>query len=75
MGSYTKYYNRFNRIGEVNEADMRKYYLANLACLNDNVGRLLDALQKQGGDTLIAYISDNGGSPGTGVSCDSSNAA
>lgn len=45
----------------------RLRYLANLACLDDNVGKVLDALEKSGKleNTLIFYVSDNGGSQNT----------
>jgi len=68
MGSYKDYYNTYNRLGKVNEADMRRFYLANLACLDDNVGRLLDALAllHVADNTLIVFMSDNGGAPATG---------
>jgi arylsulfatase A-like enzyme len=68
MGSYLDYYHVYNRIGKTSEADMRKYYLANLACLDDNVGRLLGALDGLGvaDNTLVVYMSDNGSSPNTG---------
>ena len=44
---------------------MRKYYLANLACLDDNIGRLLDAMDRLrlAEDTLVVFFSDNGGTP------------
>ncbi|HEX8520929.1 MAG TPA: sulfatase-like hydrolase/transferase [Tepidisphaeraceae bacterium] len=68
MGKYVDYYNSYNRLGKTNETEMRKYLLANLACLDENVGRLLDAMDalKQTENTLITFISDNGGSPNTG---------
>ncbi|MFV0589938.1 MAG: sulfatase [Draconibacterium sp.] len=68
-GSYSAYYEKYTRLGEIQDEDMRKYYLANLNCLDDNIGRVLDALKEQGLDknTLIIYISDNGGSPITGA--------
>lgn len=68
-GSYSAYYEKYTRLGAIQDEDMRKYYLANLNCLDDNIGRVLDALKKEGLDknTLIVYISDNGGSPITGA--------
>lgn len=49
------------------DPDGRKRYLANLACLDDNIGKVLDALEKTGKleNTLIFFISDNGGSQNT----------
>ena len=69
-GSYSAYYDKYSRLGAITEGPLRKYYLANLHCLDDNVGRLLDALEAQGLDknTMVIFISDNGGSPLTGAS-------
>lgn len=68
-GSYSAYYEKYTRLGAIQDEDMRKYYLANLNCLDDNIGRVLDALKEEGLDknTIIIYISDNGGSPITGA--------
>lgn len=68
-GTYSDYYEKYTRLGAINEEDMRKFYLANLNCLDDNIGRVLDAIKEQGLDknTVIVYISDNGGSPLTGA--------
>ncbi|GJM36581.1 MAG: arylsulfatase [Saprospiraceae bacterium] len=67
-GTYSAYYDKYSRVEAIQPDDLRKYYLANLNCLDDNIGRVLDALQEQGLDknTLIVFISDNGGSPLTG---------
>ena len=67
-GSYAAYYDKYSRVGAIQHKDLRNYYLANLNNLDDNIGRVLDALKKQGLDknTLVVYISDNGGSPLTG---------
>lgn len=45
----------------------RLRYLANLVCLDDNIGKVLDALEATGklDNTLIFFISDNGGSQNT----------
>lgn len=69
VGSYSAYYDKYSRLGAIQHEDLRKYYLANLNCLDDNIGRVLDALQEQQLDknTLIVFISDNGGSPLTGA--------
>lgn len=68
-GSYAAYYDKYSRLGAINEEDMRKYYLANLNCLDDNIGKVLDAVKREGieRETLIVYVSDNGGSPLTGA--------
>ena len=64
-GTYSDYYEKYTRLGAINEEDMRKFYLANLNCLDDNIGRVLDVLKEQGLDenTVVIYVSDNGGSP------------
>lgn len=53
------YLNRFENIKDPH----RRIYTAMVANLDDNVGRLLDALQKNGtlNNTLLWFISDNGG--------------
>lgn len=68
-GSYSAYYDRYSRVGDIDADGMRRYYLANLNSLDDNVGRVLDALKAKGLDknTLVVYVSDNGGSPLTGA--------
>lgn len=68
-GSYSAYYEKYTRLGAIQDEDMRKFYLANLHCLDDNIGRVLDALKEEGleKETLIFFISDNGGSPLTGA--------
>ena len=69
QGSYSAYYEKYTRLGAIQDEDMRKFYLANLDCLDDNIGRVLDALKEQGLDqeTMIIFVSDNGGSPLTGA--------
>lgn len=49
------------------DPDGRKRYLANLACLDDNIGKVITALKESGKweNTLIIFISDNGGSQNT----------
>lgn len=68
-GSYAAYYDKYSRVGAIKKEDLRNYYLANLNNLDDNIGRLLDAIRSQGLDknTLIVFVSDNGGSPLTGA--------
>ena len=64
-GTYSDYYEKYTRLGAINEENMRKFYLANLNCLDDNIGRVLDAMKDLGLDknTVVVYVSDNGGSP------------
>jgi len=68
-GTYAAYYDKYSRVGAIQREELRKYYLANLDCLDDNIGRVLDALKttELGENTLIVFISDNGGSPLTGA--------
>ena len=68
-GTYSAYYDKYSRVEAIQPDDLRKYYLANLNYLDDNIGRVLEALQEQVLDknTLIVFISDNGGSPLTGA--------
>ena len=68
-GTYSAYYDKYSRVGAIQHEDLRKYYLANLNCLDDNIGRVLDALKAKNLDknTVVVFISDNGGSPLTGA--------
>jgi len=68
-GSYAAYYDKYSRVGAIKSDELRKYYLANLNCLDDNIGRVLAALNEEGIDknTLLVFVSDNGGSPLTGA--------
>ena len=68
-GSYLAYYDKYSRTGDISASDMRAYYLANLNCLDDNIGRLMAAMEQQKlmENTIIVFISDNGGSPLTGA--------
>jgi arylsulfatase A-like enzyme len=63
MGKYVDYYDKYAQLGAISDEQMRKYYLANLACLDDNIGRLLDALDRLRltENTLLVFFSDNGG--------------
>lgn len=68
-GTYSAYYDKYSRVGAIKANELRNYYLANLNCLDDNIGRVLDVLKEQNIDkkTFIVFISDNGGSPLTGA--------
>jgi arylsulfatase A-like enzyme len=70
--SYNTYYYRYSRpapTGIISDADMRKYYRAHLRAYDDQMGRLLDALvtNNQWQNTIIVYLSDNGGEALTGA--------
>lgn len=49
------------------DPDGRTRYLATLSCLDDNINRLLDAMESKGliENTMIVFISDNGGTINT----------
>ena len=68
-GAYSAYYDKYSRLGAIQDEDLRKYYLANLNCLDDNIGRVLDVLEAENLDenTIIVYVSDNGGTPLNGA--------
>ena len=63
MGKYVDYYDKYAQLGAISDEEMRKYYLANLACLDDNIGRLLNAIDRLEltDDTIVVFFSDNGG--------------
>lgn len=69
MGKYSKYYNTYNKLNPITDEQMRKYYLANLNCMDDNIGQLLDTVEQLNlvDDTLVLFFADNGGSPLTGA--------
>ncbi|CAH8293758.1 arylsulfatase A-like enzyme [Mariniflexile fucanivorans] len=68
-GSYSAYYDKYSRLGAIQDEDLRKYYLANLNCLDDNIGKVLASIKKEGieKETLIIFMSDNGGTPLNGA--------
>lgn len=68
-GKYADYYWDYTQVNKISDEEMRRYYLANLNCLDDNIGRLLDVLEETGEmeNTLIMLISDNGGEPLAGA--------
>lgn len=68
-GTYSAYYDKYSRVGDIKSDEMRAYYLANLNCLDDNIGRFMNALETEKliENTVIVYVSDNGGSPLTGA--------
>lgn len=68
-GEYAPWFRRHITLGKITAEEMRKYYLANLNCLDDNIGRLLDALEelKLADNTVVLLFSDNGGAPTTGA--------
>jgi arylsulfatase A-like enzyme len=68
-GKYAQYYWDYTQVNKITDEEMRRYYLANLNCLDDNIGRLLNTLEelKIAENTFILFISDNGGEPLSGA--------
>ena len=68
-GSYDAWFKPFITLAEITGEEMRKYYLANLNCLDDNIGRVLDALDELAltENTIVIFFSDNGGPPTNGA--------
>ena len=68
-GSYETWFKRFITLGEITDEEMRQFYLANLNCMDDNIGRVLDALEEfsLADNTIVILFSDNGGPPTTGA--------
>jgi len=69
MGNYEEWFKRYITLDEITDDEMRRYYLANLNCLDDNIGRVLDALEdlSLADNTIVILFSDNGGPPTTGA--------
>jgi len=69
MGKYRDWFQRYIKLGEITDDEMRRYYLANLNCLDDNIGRVLDALDDLSliDNTVVILFSDNGGAPTNGA--------
>jgi arylsulfatase A-like enzyme len=69
MGKYEEWFKKYIVLDEINAEEMRKYYLANLNCLDDNIGRVLNALDETSltDNTVVIFFSDNGGAPTTGA--------
>ena len=66
---YAEYYWEYTQVGKITDEGKRKLYLANLNCLDDNIGRVLNTLEEYDllQNTLIMLISDNGGEALTGA--------
>lgn len=66
---YAEYYWEYTQVGKITDEGKRKLYLANLNCLDDNIGRVINTLEELNlvDNTLILLISDNGGEPLTGA--------
>ena len=69
-GKYAQWFKQFITIGDkISAKQMRDYYLANLDCLDENIGVLMDALYelKLADNTMVVFFSDNGGAPTNGA--------
>ena len=68
-GTYAQYYADYTKVGLISDEEKRRLYLANLNCLDDNIGRLLNTLEELSllENTMIILVSDNGGEPLTGA--------
>lgn len=60
------WHHKWGHLGEV-DPQGRKRYLSHLLALDDNIGRLLDAIEATGkkDNTIIVFVSDNGGTINT----------
>jgi arylsulfatase A-like enzyme len=67
-GNYKDWFQQYVTLGKISDEEMRRYYLANLNCLDDNIGRVLDALDEMSlaDNTLVIFFSDNGAAPTNG---------
>ena len=67
MGSYKKVWHSKWGMGGGHDPDLRKRYLATLACMDDGISKILDTLEARSltEKTIIIFISDNGGAPYT----------
>ncbi|OXU14759.1 sulfatase-like hydrolase/transferase [Sedimentisphaera salicampi] len=65
-GRYYTYYDRYGHgKADVDDETYRRWCLANMACMDDNIGRLLDTLEELNleEDTFVVFMPDNGGAP------------
>jgi len=64
--TYQVFHKRWGHMGAV-DREGRRCYLANLLALDDGISRILDALEATGqrGNTLVVFVSDNGGTINT----------
>lgn len=60
------YFGRYAQFSEADLKEMRRGYYASIALFDDEVGRVLSALEEQGlaDDTLVIFLSDHGDSLG-----------
>jgi arylsulfatase B len=64
--SYLSWHRKWGHLGEV-DPDGRKRYLLQLKVMDNGIGKILDVLEKTGelDNTLIIFVSDNGGTINT----------
>ncbi len=63
---WQQWHRKWGHLGEI-DPQGRKRYLSHLLALDDNLGRLLDAIDKTGekDNTIVVFVSDNGGTINT----------
>ena len=63
---YAAFHKKWGK-GGAHDPDLRKRYLATLACMDDGIAKILDTIEGQGlaKNTLVLFLSDNGGAPYT----------
>ena len=68
-GKYADWFKQFITLGRISAEEMRKYDLANLECLDQNIGQLLHSLDELQltENTVVIFFSDNGGAPTNGA--------
>jgi arylsulfatase B len=65
-GNYAAFHKKWGK-GGAHDPDLRKRYLATLACMDDGIAKILDTIKAQGlsENTMVLFLSDNGGAPYT----------
>jgi arylsulfatase B len=65
-GNYAAFHNKWGK-GGAHDPDLRKRYLATLACMDDGITKILDTINAQGlaKNTIVLFLADNGGAPYT----------
>ena len=65
-GKYAAWHKKWGK-GGAHDPDLRKRYLATLACMDDGITKVLDAIDEKqlAQNTIILFLSDNGGAPYT----------
>lgn len=66
QGPFYKWHQQWGK-GEGHDPELRKRYLATLACMDDGIAKILDTVKSKGlqENTIVIFLSDNGGAPYT----------